>query len=304
MANKEKHLIIIVGPTAIGKTSLSVGLAHYLNCEILSADSRQFFKELAIGTAKPSLEEQNGIKHHFIDSLSIHDEYNVGQFEQDALEVLNEIFKSSDIAIMVGGSGLYVDSICYGIDDIPKDDIVRQQLIKQLETEGIESLQKELQILDPEHYAIMNTKNPQRLIRALEVCKATGKTYSSFRKNQSKARPFRIHKIGLTAERELIYNNINKRVDQMMENGLLDEAKSVYPFKSLNSLNTVGYKELFQYFDGKITLEEAIELIKKNTRNFAKRQLTWFKKKDDTVWFDYQTNTTEILAFLKNQIEI
>lgn len=293
---KEKHLIVIVGPTAIGKTSLSIKLAKHYNCPILSADSRQFFMEIAIGTAKPSQEEMEGVPHYFIDSLSIHEEYNVGKFEEDALNTLEQIFSSSDFAIMAGGSGLYVDAVCHGIDDIPKDEQIRSQLMEELENNGIIPLQEELKRLDPAHYESMNIHNPHRLVRALEVCRATGRTYTSFRTGQTKQRPFKIHKIGLNAVRELVYENINKRVDIMLENGLLEEVKSVYPYKHLNSLNTVGYKELFKYLDGEWNLDEAIDKIKKNTRNFAKRQLTWFKRDEETMWFTPDAPFEEIIA--------
>ncbi|MCB9188325.1 MAG: tRNA (adenosine(37)-N6)-dimethylallyltransferase MiaA [Flavobacteriales bacterium] len=297
---KEKHLIVIVGPTAIGKTSLSIKLAKHFNCPVLSADSRQFFKEIAIGTAKPSEEEMDGVPHYFIDSLSIQEDYNVGKFEEDALIILQEIFLSNDYAIMVGGSGLYVDAVCKGIDDIPKDDQTRKQLMYELEKNGISTLQEELKLLDPEHYDNMNIHNPHRLVRALEVCRSTGRTYTSFRKNQVKDRPFEIHKIGLNADRELVYENINQRVDLMMKNGLLEEVRSVYPFKDFNSLNTVGYKELFKYIDGTYSLEEAVELIKKNTRNFAKRQMTWFKRDKETMWFEPPTPLMEIINSIES----
>ncbi len=300
---KDKHLIVIVGPTAIGKTSLSIALAHHFGCEILSADSRQFYRELAIGTAKPSKEEQDGIPHHFIDSLSIQDDYNVGQFEADAIDKLKALFQHSDVSIMVGGSGLYVDAVCKGIDDIPKDAKVRTALIQELEEKGIEALQSELKERDPAHFEQMNIQNPQRLIRALEVCRVTQQPYSSFRKNKVKKRPFQIHKIGLNTDREVVYNNINQRVDLMMKKGLLEEVKSVYEFKHLNALNTVGYKELFAYLDSQTSLEEAVELIKKNTRNFAKRQLTWFRKDPDTVWFTPAVNLSEeIIRHLEQAI--
>lgn len=299
---KKKHLIVITGPTAIGKTSLSIELAKYFSCEILSADSRQFFKEIAIGTAKPSKEEQSGIKHHFIDSLSIHDEYNVGKFERDAINVLEGIYKTNDVAILVGGSGLYVDAVCKGIDDIPKNADIRKTLTDELESKGIEALQSELKERDPEHHEFMNIHNPQRLIRALEVCRFTEKTYTSFRKNQVKQRPFEIHKIGLNTEREIVYNNINKRVDIMIDNGLTEEVASVYPHRHLNSLNTVGYKELFSFMNGDLTKEEAIELIKKNTRNFAKRQLTWFRKDESTQWFSPTDEIQDIIDYAKDRV--
>lgn len=299
---KNKHLIVIVGPTAIGKTSLSIKLAKHYNCPILSADSRQFFKEIAIGTAKPTKEEMDDVKHYFIDSLSIHDEYNVGKFEKDAIATLKEVFQSNDVAIMVGGSGLYVDAVCKGIDDIPKDEKIRKELIKELEEKGIEALQEELKEKDPEHYKKMNIHNPQRLIRALEVCRVSGKPYSSFRQNKAKERDFIIHKIGLNTDRYIVYSNINKRVDIMMGQGLLEEVRSVYPYKDLNSLNTVGYKELFNYLDRKTSLSEAVELIKKNTRNFAKRQLTWFRKDESTKWFNPESSIVEVTNYLEGQI--
>jgi tRNA dimethylallyltransferase len=299
---KDKHLIVIVGPTAIGKTSLSIKLAKYFDCDILSADSRQFFQEIGIGTAKPTPEEMDGVQHHFIDSLSIHDEYNVGRFEEDAIQVLDKLFSEKNVAIMVGGSGLYVDAVCKGIDDIPKDEKIRQTLTEELEANGIEALQNELKEKDPAHFEKMNIHNPQRLIRALEVCRVSGKTYSSFRKNQAKKRPFHIHKIGLNTERELVYANINKRVDIMMENGLMEEVQAVYPHKALNSLNTVGYKELFSFLDGDISKEEAIELIKKNTRNFAKRQLTWFRRDETTKWYTPDQELAEITGYLDQRM--
>ncbi len=301
MVQHKKHLIVIVGPTAIGKTALSIQLAKHFECEIVSADSRQFFKELAIGTAKPDAEEMEGIPHHFVGHISIQDEYNVGKFENDAIEKLEQLFTRNNVAILVGGSGLYVDAVCKGIDDIPKDDSIRAQLNKELEEKGIAALQEELKSLDPEHYESMNIQNPQRLIRALEVCRASGKTYTSFRKNTVKKRPFEIHKIGLTTERAKMYQNINKRVEIMMEKGLLEEVKSVQEFQHLNSLNTVGYKELFAYLNGEITLAEAVELIQKNTRNFAKRQITWFKRDKNTQWFELEEKQN-IIPYLAAQI--
>jgi tRNA dimethylallyltransferase len=286
MTLKKKYLIVLVGPTAIGKTALSIELAKHFDAEIFSADSRQFFKEMSIGTAKPSLEEMGGVKHHFIDHCSIHEEYNVGKYETEVIAALETYFSKKEVALLVGGSGLYVDAVCKGIDDIPKDDVIRKQLTEQLENEGIEVLQEELQLLDPEHYATSNIKNPQRLIRALEVCRLTGKTYTSFRTHSTKKRNFEIIKIGLNTEREIVYQRINERVDIMMKNGLEEEARKLFTFKNNNALNTVGYKELFNYFEGNSTLEEAIVAIKQNTRNFAKRQLTWFNKDTSTKWFE------------------
>lgn len=301
MVQHKKHLIVIVGPTAIGKTALSIQLAHFFNCHVLSADSRQFFKELSIGTAKVTHEEMEGVPHHFVGHISITDEYNVGKFEQDAIYKLEELYQTQNVAILAGGSGLYVDAVCHGIDDIPKDASIREQLQKELDEKGIEALQEELKKLDPEHYAKMNLLNPQRLIRALEVCRVSGKTYTSFRTDSKKERPFKVIKIGLTADREIMYDNINKRVHIMMENGLLDEVKSVHSQKDLNALNTVGYKELFAYLDGEFTLEEAIAQIQQNTRRFAKRQMTWFRSDESTKWFDISEKDA-IIPYLKSQM--
>lgn len=301
MVQHKKHLIVIVGPTAIGKTALSIQLAHFFNCHVLSADSRQFFKELSIGTAKVTHEEMEGVPHHFVGHISITDEYNAGKFEQDAIYKLEELYQTQNVAILAGGSGLYVNAVCQGIDDIPKDASIREQLQKELDEKGIEALQEELKKLDPEHYAKMNLLNPQRLIRALEVCRVSGKTYTSFRTDSKKERPFKVIKIGLTADREIMYDNINKRVHIMMENGLLDEVKSVHSQKDLNALNTVGYKELFAYLDGEFTLEEAIAQIQQNTRRFAKRQMTWFRSDESTKWFDISEKDA-IIPYLKSQM--
>lgn len=282
----QKTLIVIVGPTAVGKTSVSIELAKKLNCEIMSCDSRQFFKEMSIGTAKPTVEEMDGVPHHFIDSHSIHTPYSVGDFEREGLEKLNQLFQKNDTAIMVGGSGLYVKAICEGFDDFPDiDSSIREGLITKAETEGIEPLQKQLQELDPIHYEKMDTHNTQRLIRALEVCIGTGKPYSSFTTNKTNKRPFNILKIGITLDRESLYKRINLRVDVMMKAGLLDEAKALYEYKNNNALQTVGYKELFDFFEKKTSLEQAIELIKQNSRRYAKRQMTWFKRDEEIHWF-------------------
>ena len=251
---KDKKLIVIVGPTGIGKTDLSIYLAQQLNCEIISADSRQFYNQMSIGTAKPNKEEQKNINHHMLDCMDIHNEYSAGKFESDTLRLLNELYEKSDLVIMVGGSGMYIDAVCNGIDDIPSDKSTRSVLNNELKDNGIKDLQKELLSVDPDHYHSMDVNNPQRLIRALEVYRYTGKTYSSFRNNQKKHREFRIIKIGLTAKRELIYDRINNRVDQMIKNGLIEEAKSLYNLRHLNALNTVGYKELFRYFDKELSL--------------------------------------------------
>jgi len=297
-----KQLISIVGPTAIGKTSTSIALAKLHNSEIISADSRQFFKEMAIGTAKPDPKEMDGVPHHFVDFLSVQDPYTAGQFEKDAIAKIEELHKDNNVAIMVGGSGLYVNAVTNGMDDIPSDINLRENLNNELEEKGIVPLQLELKRLDPEHYEFMDIHNPQRLIRAVEVCRLSGKTYTSFRNKKKKIRPFNIIKIGLTAEREIIYDRINQRVDLMIEAGLVDEVKSLHELKSLNALQTVGYRELFEHYEGHVTLDEAIENIKMNTRRFAKRQMTWFKKDKDTKWFDYK-DTQQIKDYVASQLK-
>ncbi len=296
-----KYLISIIGPTAIGKTALSIKLAQHFNTEIISADSRQFFKEMQIGTAAPTKEELTQAKHHFIHHKSIKNNYNVGAFEKDALQCLNTLFKTKNIVIMVGGSGLYVDAISKGLDYFPDiDKSIREDLNKKFEELGISVLQKQLKLLDTKAYNSIAIDNPHRVIRALEICLGSGKPYSSFL-NQGKAnRNFKTITVGLTAERDIIYNRINQRVDIMMQQGLLNEVKTLLPFQSLNALNTVGYKELFNYFNGEWTLDFAVAEIKKNTRRFAKRQLTWFKKNESTLWFDYKTSAKEIIKDIDN----
>lgn len=286
-----------MGPTAIGKTALSIQLAKKFGCPIISADSRQFYKEMKIGTAKVTKKEMDGVPHYFVNFISIEEKYTAGQFEKEVLAKLGRLFKKNDTVIMVGGSGLYVNAVLNGIDEVPADEKIREELNERLVFEGIRPLQLELKELDEEHFNRMDIRNPQRLIRALEVCLASGKPYSDFRKRTIKERPFNITRIGLTADRELIYDRINQRVDLMMEAGLEKEAKKLFPKKELNSLNTVGYKELFDYFEEKITLEQAVEKIKQNTRNFAKRQMTWFKKDAGTTWFQYN-EAEKIEAFL------
>ena len=291
-----KYLISIIGPTAIGKTALSIKLANYFDTEIISADSRQFFKEMNIGTAAPSKEELAAAKHHFIHHKSIQDNYNVGAFENDALNTLNKLFKSQDMVIMVGGSGLYIDAVTKGLDDFPEVDAnIRQTLNSDLETKGLPFLQNKLKELDIVSFNNIAIDNPHRVIRALEICIGTGKPYTSFLNKKSINRNFKTITIGLTAERETIYNRINQRVDIMMQQGLLDEVKSLVDFKNLNALNTVGYKELFNYLDGEWPLDFAVSEIKKNSRRFAKRQLTWFKKDENTLWFDYLAETEAII---------
>lgn len=302
MIPETQTLIFVVGPTAIGKTSLAINLSNTFSTEIISADSRQFYKEMTIGTAVPSNEELKAARHHFIQNISIFDDYSVGDFEKDALISLDNIFKNNEVAIMVGGSGLYVDAVVKGLDKFPTvSPDIRKKLNAELEETGIEVLQKELKEKDPFYYEKVDVHNPHRLVRALEIYRGTGKPFSSFLKQGSTKRNFRTIFIGLTAERETIYSRINKRVDQMMANGLLHEAKNLYPHKKLNALQTVGYRELFDYFDGKLTKEEAISEIKKNTRRFAKRQTTWFNKNEHIHWFDYRTDFATITDFIKEK---
>ncbi len=294
-SSKTKYLISIVGPTAIGKTTLAIKLAHYFNTEIISADSRQFYKEMSIGTAVPSIEELSQAKHHFIQHKSITEDYNVGAFERDAIECLDELFKTHDIVILVGGSGLYVKAVKDGLDDFPEiDSSIREKLNKRLKQEGLEVLQNELKTLDKQSYESIAIDNPHRLIRALEICIGTGKPYSSFLGKKKASRNFKTISIGLTAERDIIYNRINQRVDIMIEQGLVDEVTSLLSYRHLNALNTVGYKEIFKYLNGDWTLEFAISEIKKNTRRFSKRQLTWFRKQEDILWFDYEESFENI----------
>ncbi|MEE9349469.1 MAG: tRNA (adenosine(37)-N6)-dimethylallyltransferase MiaA [Flavobacteriaceae bacterium] len=298
--DNNKYVISVVGTTAIGKTALGIQLATYFNAEIISADSRQFFKEMEIGTAVPSQEELTAAKHHFIQNLSIFDNYSVGDFEKEALTKIAELHEKNDIVILLGGSGLYVDAVLKGLDYFPKvTPKIRIDLKKQLAEQGIKHLQNQLLKLDEVSYKNIEISNPQRLIRALEICIGTGKPYASFlNKNKKEARNFSTIKIGLKADREIIYNRINQRVDNMIENGLVKEAKSVYKHKDLNALQTVGYRELFLFFDGEITLKFAIEEIKKNTRRFAKRQITWFKRDTDIQWFNYNDSSLEIIKFI------
>lgn len=299
-----KYLISIVGPTAIGKTSLSIKLAQHFNTEIISADSRQFFKEMQIGTAAPTPDELASAPHHFIHHKSIEDHYSVGHFERDAIAKLNELFKTNDIVIMVGGSGLYVDAVTKGLDDFPDVDTqIREELNNRLESEGLESLQQQLKTLDPKSYETIAIDNPHRVTRALEICIGTQQPYSSFLNQKQHLRPFETITIGLTAERELIYDRINQRVDIMVKEGLIEEVTTLKDKQHLNALNTVGYKEIFKYFNGEWDLEFAISEIKKNSRRFAKRQLTWFKRNQKTLWFDYDTPTQDITDTIEQHIK-
>jgi tRNA dimethylallyltransferase len=294
-----KYLITIVGPTAIGKTSLSIALAQHFKCDIISCDSRQFFKEMQIGTAVPTTEELAGAQHHFIQNKSIFENYTVGEFEKDAISKLDELFLSNDYVVMVGGSGLYVDAVLKGFDDFPEiDSSVREEVTSNYDKLGIDYLQTELEQRDPNYFEVVAKQNPQRMMRALEVCIGSGKPYSSYLNQKKNTRNFAPILIGLEAERSVIYYRINQRVNIMMNGGLLEEAKKLLPYKDLNALQTVGYRELFSYFECEISLDFAIEEIKKNTRRFAKRQLTWFKRNQNTKWFDYLTNREEIINYI------
>lgn len=300
---ENKFLISITGPTAIGKTALSIKLARAFDTEILSADSRQFYKEMKIGTAVPSRDELAAATHNFIQHKSVEETYSVGDFERDAFRKTQDLFKQHDILILVGGSGLYIKSLLEGLDNFPEiDPEIRVHLNKQFEKEGLEPLKQRLQKLDPETYKKADIDNPHRVIRALEICLGTGKTFSSFLNQPKKERPFQTISIGLTAPREEIYERINLRVDAMMAAGLLEEVKNLYPKRDLNALNTVGYKEMFDFLEDRFSLEEAVDEIKKNTRRFAKRQLTWFRKDKNIHWFDYKAPPEEIIAFVKNEV--
>ena len=281
-----KTLIVITGPTAVGKTALCLDIAQHFGIPIINADSRQIYKELKIGTASPTNEQMMQVPHYFVGSLSLNDYYSASLFEQQVLEILSREFREHDFALMAGGSMMYIDAVCDGIDDIPTvDDETRETLKKRLADEGLEALVEELKKLDPEYYEIVDRQNPRRVVHGLEICLMTGKTYTSFRKREKKKRPFRIIKIGLNRPREELYERINQRVDLMMHQGLLAEAKALYPMRQMNALNTVGYKELFDYLDGRWSLEEAVERIKGNTRRYARKQLTWYKKDEQIHWF-------------------
>ena len=283
---ENKHLIVLAGPTASGKTATAIKLAKAFDAEIISADSRQFYKELSIGTAAPTAEELAQVKHHFVHNLSVEDKYDVADYEKDVLSYLKEYFKTKNVAIMVGGSGLFIDAVCNGLDSIPDiSDEVRTKVTKMLEEGGLEALQKEVERVDMPYFQIVDKQNPRRLQRALEVYYQTGRPYSTFRQGKTTKRDFNIIKLAILWDRDKLIERINKRVDLMMEQGLLDEVKSVYSKRYLNSLNTVGYKELFDYLDGKCSLEQAVEQIKINTRQYAKRQMTWLRKHGDYQWF-------------------
>lgn len=299
----EKTLVCVIGPTGIGKTRLAIALAQHYNTEIISADSRQFYKEMRIGTAVPSVNELSTVPHHFVQHKSIFESYSVGDFERDVLALLANLFQKKDLVIMAGGSALYVDAVVKGLDDFPEvDPKIRESLVAMLQEKGLAHLQEELKMRDPEYYKSVDLQNPHRLIRALEVCIAAKKPYSSFQGKKKITRPFKSIYLGITTDREIIYERINRRVDQMVEEGLLDEAKKLYPHRRLNALQTVGYKELFDYFDGTTTLSEAVAEIKKNTRRFAKRQLTWYRKNPSVLWVDHDLPIDEVVNKLNNKI--
>lgn len=282
----KKHLIVLIGPTGVGKTTTSISVSKHFNAPIVSADSRQFFKEMRIGTAAPTPKQLSLTPHYLVGHKSITERYSCGMFELEALELLNKIYINQDVAMLVGGSMLYIDAVCNGIDNFPTPDPeLRQSLENQLVTEGVDNLRAQLRLLDPEFYNQVDLKNPKRILKAIEICLQTGKPYSSFLTNPQRSRPFNVIKIGLTYPREVLYERINDRVDQMINQGLVDEAKSLYPYRDHNALKTVGYREIFDFIDGKSSLEKAIELIKRNSRHYAKRQLTWWAKDNEITWF-------------------
>lgn len=295
-------LIVLTGPTGVGKTELSLRLAEHFQTSIVSSDSRQLYADLKIGTAAPTPEQLQRVPHHLIGTLQLTDYYSAAQYEQEALAILENLFTQRDVVLLTGGSMMYVDAICKGIDDIPTIDAeTRELMLQKLESEGLEHLCAELKLMDPEYYRIVDLKNHKRVVHALEICYMTGKTYTSYRKQQKKERPFRIIKIGLTRDRAELYDRINRRVDQMMDEGLLEEARTVYPYRALNSLNTVGYKEMFQYLDGTWDLPFAIEKIKQNSRIYSRKQMTWFKRDEEMRWF-HPEQEAEVLAYIRKEI--
>jgi len=283
---KRPTLLVILGPTGVGKTNISLSLAEHFGCPIVSSDSRQFYKELQIGTAAPTADQLKRVKHYFIGTHSIHDEYNAGQYESDVITLLDELFKQHNVVMLVGGSMMYIDAVCNGMDDIPNVDAeTRAFWMKQLDELGLEFIQNELKRLDPIHYEQVDLQNSKRILHALEICSMTGEPYSSFRTGQRKERNFNILKIGLNRPRPELYDRINLRVDEMLEEGLLKEAEEFYPFRHMNTLNTVGYKEIYEYMNGNWTLDFAINMIKQDSRRYAKRQLTWFNRDKEILWF-------------------
>src|ERR1035437_76498 len=300
--NTEPTLLVLLGPTGVGKTDISLQLAEYFDCPIISSDSRQFYRELKIGTAAPSPGHLARVKHYFIGTHSIHDEYNAGQYELDTIQLLDELFQKHKFVLLVGGSMMYIDAVCKGMDDIPGVDIeTRAFWQKEFAEKGLEFIQNELKRVDPVHYQQVDIQNPKRIIHALEICSISGKPYSEFRTGKRKDRNFKILKIGLNRPRPELYERINSRVDEMMEEGLLNEAKEFYPFKNLNTLNTVGYKELYEYLDGNCTLDFAVNMIKQDSRRYAKRQMTWFNRDKEIHWFE-PTDEDEVIGFVNNKI--
>lgn len=301
--NSKKTLIVLIGPTGVGKTDLSIKIAEKYDSPIISADSRQLYSELKIGTAAPAEEYLKRVKHYFVGTLKLTDYYSAAQYESDVISLLEELFKENDTILLTGGSMMYIDAICKGIDDIPTvDNDTRRMMMEKYEKEGLERLCAELKLLDPEYYSIVDLKNPKRVIHALEICYMTGKTYTSFRTGNKKQRPFNIIKIGLCREREELYERINRRVDIMINDGLVDEVKSVYQYRNLNSLNTVGYKEIIQYLDGNCTLDFAIEKIKQNSRIYSRKQMTWFRRDNEITWF-HPDNEEGIMNFIEAEKE-
>jgi tRNA dimethylallyltransferase len=297
-----KTLVVLLGPTAVGKTDLSLELAEQLHTSIISADSRQLYADLKIGTAAPTPDQQARVQHHFVGTLQLSDYYSAARYADEVLALLDTLFQQQDVALLTGGSMMYIDAVCQGMDDIPTVDAdTRAMMWKRYDEVGLEGIQRELKMLDPEYYAIVDLKNHKRIIHALEIYYMTGKTFTSFRQSKQAERPFHIIKIGLNRERDELFSRINQRVDQMMQEGMLEEAKKVYPYRHLNSLNTVGYKELFKYLDGEWTIEEAVEKIKRNTRIYAKKQLTWFKKDMSIRWF-HPDQRTDIISYINSQL--
>lgn len=294
-------LVVLLGPTGVGKTEVALQIAEHLQSPIINADSRQLFAEIPIGTAAPTKEQQERVKHYFVGTLHLTDYYSAAKYEEDVLQLLNQLFNQQQMALLSGGSMMYIDAVCQGIDDIPTvDEATRRLMKRKLETEGLDALVAELKFLDPEHYKIVDLHNPRRVVHALEICYMTGNTYTSYRKNTKKIRPFNIIKIGLNRPREEMYERINNRVLKMMKQGMIEEARAVYPQKGLNSLNTVGYKELFAYFDGDISLDNAILKIQSNTRQYMRKQVTWFKRDNQIKWFS-PTNIEEIINYIDDQ---
>lgn len=297
-----KTLVVVLGPTGVGKTELCLTIAEHLGIDIINADSRQIFAELPIGTAAPTQEQQQCVHHHFVGNHHLNDYYSASIYEEEVMALLRDKFERGDVAMLTGGSMMYIDAVCNGIDDIPTiDDATRQMMKARLETEGLPALVEELRRLDPEHYQIVDKNNPRRVVHALEICYMTGKTYTSFRTNSKKERPFRVLKIGLNRDRGVLYERINQRVLDMMDAGLEDEARRCYPLKGLNSLNTVGYREMFDYFDGLIDRAEAIRRIQSNSRRYMRKQLTWFKKDPEIVWF-HPDNVKEIINYIDTHL--